>query len=177
MLVRGDPAVHDGPVEIREERVDVGATIGLEVEEVRMLVDVERDERRRVPDRVGVLGVADVVEEAVLVPVVRRPGPAAPRHPRRLEVVAPRVDRAEVALDQAVDRAGRVAACATEVREVDLVVLDPADREAEVDLQGAQLGVDLVRPRAVDRLELGEDLVPLDDVALIQPVVGLDGGT
>ena len=73
--------------------------------------------------------------------------------------------------------AGRIAARAAEVREVDLVVLDPADREAEVDLQRPQRRS---RPgwrrRPVDRLELGEDLVPLGDVALIQPVVGLDRG-
>ena len=56
--------------------------VGLEVEEVGVLVDVERDERRRVPDREGVLGVADVVEEAPLVPVVRGPGPAAFTPPR-----------------------------------------------------------------------------------------------
>ena len=50
-LVLRDPVVHDGPVQVVEERVDVGAAVGLEVEEVRVLVDVERDQRRRVPDR------------------------------------------------------------------------------------------------------------------------------
>ena len=34
--------------------------------------------------------------------------------------------------------------------EVDLVVLDPADREGEVDLQRAELGVDLVRGAEID---------------------------
>ena len=47
---------------VREERLDVGRAVGLVVEEVRV-VDVERDQRRRVPDRIGVLRVADVVEE------------------------------------------------------------------------------------------------------------------
>src|SRR6266576_3211402 len=102
-----DPAVHDIPVEIREERVDVRGAIGLVVEEVRMLVDVERDERRRVPDRERVLRVADVVEEAALVPVEGRPGPAAPGHAGRLEVGAPGVDRAEVARDEVAERAFR----------------------------------------------------------------------
>ena len=50
-LVLRDPVVHDRPVQVVEERVDVGAAVGLEVEEVRVLVDVERDERSRVPDR------------------------------------------------------------------------------------------------------------------------------
>src|SRR5213082_788737 len=94
-----DPAVHDVPVQIVEERADVGRAIGLVVEEVRVLVDVERDERRRVPHRERVLRVADVVEEAPFVPVVRRPCPAARREPRRSQVGAPRVDGAEVALD------------------------------------------------------------------------------
>ena len=43
--VRVDPIVHDRPVEVVEERVDVGAAVGLEVKEVRVLVDVERNER------------------------------------------------------------------------------------------------------------------------------------
>src|SRR5581483_11778822 len=88
-----DPAVHDVPVEVVEERADVGRAIGLVVEEVRMLVHVERDERGRVPDRERVLGVADVVEEPAFVPVVRRPGPAAAGHAGRLQVGPPDVDR------------------------------------------------------------------------------------
>ena len=95
-----------------------------------MLVDVERDERRRVPDGERVLRVADVVEEAALVPVVRRPRPAAAGDARRLEIGAPRVDRAEVAVDEVAERAVGVAAAAAEMAEVELVVLDPADREA-----------------------------------------------
>src|SRR6266568_5186175 len=71
-----DPVVHDVVVEVVEEGVDVRPAVGLEVEEVGVLVDVERDERRRVPDREGVLRVADVVEEPALVPVVRGPRPA-----------------------------------------------------------------------------------------------------
>ena len=133
--VRRDPIVHDGPVQVVEERVDVGAAVGLEVEEVRVLVDVERDQRRRVPDREGALGVADVVEQPADVPVVRGPGPAAAGHPSRLQIRAPRLSRAEVTLDQLGERAVGVAALAAEVLEVDLVVLDPTDREREIDLQ------------------------------------------
>ena len=64
-----------------------------------------------------------------------------------------------------------------EVLEVELVVLDPADREGEVDLQGANVGVHLVRLVEVDLGELAEDLVPLGDVALVEAVMRLDGGT
>jgi hypothetical protein len=60
------------------------------------------------------------------------------------------------------------------VLEVDLVVLDPADREGQVDLQRAEVGVDLVRGGEVDPVQLAEDLVPLRDVALVELVVRLD---
>ena len=43
--VRVDPVVDNRPVEVVEERFDVRAAIGLVVEEVRVLVDVEGDER------------------------------------------------------------------------------------------------------------------------------------
>src|SRR5947208_12470187 len=131
------PAVHDVPVQVVEEGTDVGRAIGLVVEEVRVLVHVERHERGRVPDREGVLRVADVVEEPALVPVVRRPRPAARRHAGRTEVRAPGLDRAEVALHERREGAGRIAAAPTEVREVQLVALDPADGEGEVDLERA----------------------------------------
>ena len=98
--VRGDPAVHDVPVEVLEERLDVRRSIRLVVEEVRVLVHVERDERCRVPHRERVLGVADVVEEPALVPVVRGPRPAPPRHACRTEICAPRIRRAEVTVHE-----------------------------------------------------------------------------
>src|SRR5919198_445622 len=170
------PVVDRVPVEVVEERVDVGGTVGLVVEEVRVLVDVERDERCRVPDRVRVLRVADVVEEPALVPVVRRPGPTAPGHAARLEVGAPLGRGAEVALDQVADRAVGVAAAAAEVLEVDLVFLDPADRERELDLERADLRIHLVGCGEVDAVELPEDLVPLVHVALVELVVRLDRG-
>ena len=68
----------------------------------------------------------------------------------------------------------RVAARAAEVLEVDLVVLDPADRERELGLQRPHLRVDLVRRAQVDLAELAEDLVPFRDVALVELVVRLD---
>src|SRR5205823_2293298 len=86
----------------------------------------------------------------------------------------PRLDRAEVAPDQVAGEPSRIAAAATQVLEVDLVVLDPADREAQVDLERPQLRVRLVRAGEVDPVELLQDLVPLVDVALVELVVGLD---
>src|SRR5438874_8294883 len=77
-LVLRHPVVDRRPVEVVEERVDIRRAIGLVVEEVGVLVDVERDQRRRVPDRERVLRVADVVEEPTFVPVIRRPRPATP---------------------------------------------------------------------------------------------------
>ena len=139
-----------------------------------MLVDVQGDERGRVPDREGVLGVADVVEEAGLVPVVRGPRPTAPRHPARLQVAGPVFDRTEVALDQPDDRPARGTPVPAQVVEVDLVVLDPADRERELDLEGANLRVDLVGRAQIDGTEFLQDLVPLVHVALVEPVVRLD---
>src|SRR5580765_3730440 len=173
-LVLRDPVVHRRPIEVVEERVDVRRAIRLIVEEVGVLVDVKRDERRRVPDRIGVLRVADVVKEAALVPVVGRPGPAPAGHPRGLQVGPPVLERAEVTLDQVTDQSGRVASAAPKMLEVDLMVLDPADREGEVDLERANLRIDLVRSSRVDPVEPREDLVSLVDVALVELVVSLD---
>src|SRR3954466_14449231 len=74
------PVVHDVVIEVVEERVDVRRPVGPEVDEVRVFVDVEREEWGRVPHRKRVLRVADVVEEAALVPVVSGPRPAAAGH-------------------------------------------------------------------------------------------------
>jgi hypothetical protein len=60
------------------------------------------------------------------------------------------------------------------VLEVDLVVLDPADGEGEVDLESAQIGVDLVRAAEVHAGEPTEDLVSLRDISLVEAVVRLD---
>src|ERR687896_803488 len=111
--VRSNPAVDDAPIEVAEERLDVRRAIGLVVEEVGVLVDVERDEWSRVPDRERVLGVPDVVEEALLVPVVGGPGPPPAAHPGGLQVAAPRLDRAEVALDERADRAVGIPSAST----------------------------------------------------------------
>src|SRR5581483_7750343 len=74
------PVVYRVVVEVVEERIDVRGPVGAEVDEVGVLVDVERDERRRVPHGERVLRVADVVEEPALVPVVGRPRPPPAAH-------------------------------------------------------------------------------------------------
>src|SRR5262249_12183813 len=91
-----------------------------------------------------------------------------------LEVGAPVLGRPEVPDDQLPDHPVGIAAAAAEVLEVDLVVLDPPDRERQVDLQRADVRVHLVRARGVDAVEPPQDFVALLDVALVQLVVGLD---
>src|SRR5436189_5546224 len=117
--VAAHPVVNRIPVEVVEERVDVRAPVGLVIDEVSVLVDVERDQWGRVPDRVGVLRVADVVEEPAFVPIVGGPGPPAPGHPGRLQVGPPRVRGAEVPRDQLPDRSVRIAAPAPEAPEIE----------------------------------------------------------
>src|SRR4029077_5128626 len=97
-------------------------------------------------------------------------------HARRLQVGPPRVGRAEVAPDEVAEGPLGRSAAAAEMAEIELVVLDSADGEAEVHLQRAQLGIDLVGSSEVDVGELAEDLVPLPDVALVELEMGLDRG-
>src|SRR5207247_397118 len=87
-LVLRHPVLDRAPVEVAEEGLDVRRAVRLVVEEVRVLVDVERDQRGCVPYRERVLRIPDVVEETPLVPVVGGPGPAPGPHRRRLEVGA-----------------------------------------------------------------------------------------
>src|SRR6266545_2356457 len=61
-----------------------------------------------------------------------------------------------------------------EVLEVNLVILDSADRKGEIELERSDLRVDLIGARGVDVVELAEDLVPLVDVALVELVMRLD---
>ena len=59
--------------------------------------------------------------------------------------------------------------------EVDLVVLDAADGEREIDLERPQLGVHLVAGGEIDVGQLAEDLVALVYVPLVQLVVRFNG--
>src|SRR4029078_9743740 len=63
------------------------------------------------------------------------------------------------------------AALATEMAEIDLVILGAADRERQIDAQAAILGVDLIRRCTIDAIELLLNLVHLVDVPLVQLVV------
>src|SRR5207247_5775655 len=92
-----------------------------------------------------------------------------------LQVCPPGLDRTEVALDERADRAVWISPAAPQVLEVDLVVLDTPDREGQVDLQRANVRVDLVRGRQIDVGERLQDLVALVDVALVELVMRLNG--
>ena len=117
-----------------------------------------------------------IEEQPPLVAVEGRPRPAPSGHRGRPKVGAPVLDRAEVALDERPELPPGIAALAAEVREVHLVVLDPADREGQVHLEGPHVRGDLVRAFEVDAAEELEDLVPLRDVPLVEAVVRLDRG-
>src|SRR6266550_6107042 len=129
------------PIQQLEERVDVRGLPRAVVHEVGVLEAVESDERRAVPDRVGVLLIADIIEEGPRVPVVRRPRPAARGDPRGPEVGLPAVERPERLLDQPEKLGARLPALPAEVVEVDLVVLDPSEGAGELDLEFAEFGV------------------------------------
>ena len=77
--------------------------------------------------------------------------------------------------DELPEGAVRCAANPAEMAEVELVVLDPADREAQVDLERTHVGEDLVCGGEIHVGEPAEDLVPLGDVSLVELVVRLDG--
>ena len=81
--------VHRIPVDHFEKGVDVAAAHRAEVHEVGMLIHIQAEQRRGVPDRKGVLRVADIVEQAAVRMVVRQPDPAARRDAGRLQVGLP----------------------------------------------------------------------------------------
>jgi hypothetical protein len=145
-----------------------------------VLVDVEAEHRRDAPDRVGVLRVADVVEELAGVLVDAGPGPAAGGDAGGLEVLLVILERAEIAVDQLGDLSGRLAVAA-EDGEVKLVVFQAAESEGEIDLQVADGRGDLVRDRGIGRVGHAEFLdgleqrVRLVDVARIELHVLLVG--
>src|SRR5436190_1333558 len=106
----------------------------------------------------------------------RRSAPA-PRRPRagrarRLaDGLLPHVEAAGVLrVDQLGEAAARVAALAAQVAEVQVVVLEPEQRERVVDRGGAQLGVDLVALDlpVVEVLEDSAALVGFLRVALVE---------
>src|SRR5207302_9061842 len=75
-------ALDGAPIQQLEERVDVRGLPRAVIHEVGVLEAVEGHERSAVPDRVGVLLVADIVEHGSRVPVAPRSRPAARGDPR-----------------------------------------------------------------------------------------------
>jgi hypothetical protein len=168
------------PVEVAEERLDVLAAPvrgRAEVLRVRVLVHVEREDRDHVVDRPEVLGVEQVVEDRPVVEVVAGDDPAARGLRALADGVLPHLHAAGVlGVDELGEAALRIAALATEVAEVQVVVLEAQQRErVVVGRQGAELGVDLVALGlgVVELLELAAKLVRLLHVALVQLVVVL----
>src|SRR5437764_1307447 len=89
LLGFAETSVDGGPIHAVEPGVDVFGAGGLEVEEVGVLVDVEGEDELAVPLRERVLGVADEVEDPLLVTVVREVSPAAAGDAGRLDILGP----------------------------------------------------------------------------------------
>src|SRR5215216_2583155 len=164
------------PVEVAEERLHVllaAVRRGAEVAHVRVLVDVDRQNRNHVVDGPQVLRVHDVVEQRAVVEVIADHHPAARGGGGLLDRGQPLVDAVELAVGELGEAAGRLAPVTAEVAEVEVVVLVAEQRERVVDRHGAQRRVDLVALDLVV-IELIEDsaaLVRLLGVALVQLVV------
>src|ERR1044071_1791044 len=123
LLARGLPALVDrGPVDVREERVDVLRVGGAVVDRVRVLEHVEYEERRAGgkggrmaagADHAQVVGQRGVLDHDPA-------GPAAQRHRGRPEQLLPARGRPELRRQRLREVAGRLA-IAAEVLEVALV--------------------------------------------------------
>jgi hypothetical protein len=132
-----------------------------------VLVDVDREHGDHVVDGPQVLGVHDVVEERPVVEVVADHDPPAGGLGRLAHGVLPLVHAVELALGELGEAAGRLAAVAAEVPEVEVVVLEAEQRERVVDRHGPQLRVDLVALdlRVVELVEQLPALIGLLHVA------------
>ncbi len=133
----GDPfpsPIHGAPIDALQKGVDVLAPCGAEVQEVRVLVNVHRQQAGVIPDRIRVLRVADVVEDSLLGMVVGQVGPATARDSCRLEVRRPTLERTESLRNQLGDLAGGYSAASSEGLEVHVVIDVALVRERVVDL-------------------------------------------
>ena len=141
-----------------------------------MLVDVHRQNEGVVPSGEGVLGVASVVEDALLILVVAEVCPAAGGEAGDLPIGFPLFNGAVGFLDQGFDVAADFAFSTNGV-EVNVVVNESAVSEGVVDLEGSGDTVDLVALSRVG-VQFSEglsDLVGLVCVALPEGEVGLVG--
>jgi hypothetical protein len=124
------------------------------------------------------LGVADEVEYSLFVVIVGKVDPASGSDSGGFEVLGPGFVGAVGFVDQACYVAGCGAAVTSDGVEVNVVVLVSAIGECVVDLESADLGVNLICLRRI-HFHLSEglsDLVGLVCVALPEAEVGFVGG-
>ena len=138
-----------------------------------MFVHVEAEDGSHTPDRITILGIADIVEEFFRAVIVSGPGPAAGGDPSGFEVFLIVVEGSEVLIDMLQDTIGGFAVPA-EDGEVKFVVFEATDGEREVDLEGSNAGVYLICDGGIGGIgcahffEFGEDAVALVDVAGVE---------
>jgi hypothetical protein len=136
------------PVDVAEERLDVLLTPigrGAEIPDIGVLVHIKREHRAHVVDRPQVLGVEHVVEQRPVVQVIADDHPTASRRCGLADRLLPLLDATvELFLEQLGEAPVRLAAVAAEVPEVQVMVLEPEQRERVIDRDCAQLRVNLV---------------------------------
>ncbi len=126
-LATSATALDRGVVDEVEEFVDVARAGREEVGEVGVLVDVEAEQRRDAPDRVGVLRVADVVEQLARFLVDAGPSPAARGDASGLQVLLIVVEGTEGRGPTSSANLPVILAVAAEDVEVELVVLETTE--------------------------------------------------
>ena len=85
-----------GPIDKVHKLIDVATAVGVEVRVIGVLVNVETEDGGHAPNGVGVLGVADVVEEFLGAVIEPGPGPAAGGDAGGFQVFLVVVEGAEV---------------------------------------------------------------------------------
>jgi hypothetical protein len=162
-----------GPIDKVHKLVDVTTTIGQEVGIVGVFIDIQSENGSDAPDRVAVLGVADVVEEFFRAVVVSGPGPTTGGDPGGFEVLFIVLEGSEILIDM-FENPIRWLSVSAQDREVEFMVFEAADGKGEVHLEGAYGGVDLIRNGGVGGVgsahffQFGEDAVALIDVAGVE---------
>ncbi len=138
-----------------------------------MFVDIKAEEGNYAPDGVAILRVANVVEEFFGAVIVASPSPTAGGDASSLEILLVVIERAKVLVDMFEDAIGRFAV-ASKDGEVEFVVLQSADGESEIDLEGSDTRKDLIGDggiggiRCAHFFELSKDGVTFVDVAGVE---------
>ena len=162
-----------GPIDKVHKLIDVTTAVGQEVGVVGVFVHVESENGSDAPDRVAVLGIANVVEEFFRALIVSGPGPTTGGYPGGLEVFLIVLEGAEILIDM-FENAIRWLSVSAQDREVKFVVFETTDCKGEVYLEGADGGVDLIGNSRVGGVgsahffQFGEDAVALVDIAGVE---------